>query len=40
MGSKVLSIEQKYKLFINQRSFDKFFEPYPQRESMEKMVIG
>lgn len=40
MSPKMLSIEQKYKLFINQCSFDKFFEPYPQRESMEKMVTG
>lgn len=40
MSPKMLSIEQKYKLFINQRSFDKFFEPYPQRKSIEKMVIG
>lgn len=40
MGSKVLSIGQKYNLFINQCSFDEFFEPYPQRKSIEKMVIG
>ncbi len=38
MSPKMLSIEQKYKLFINQRSLDKFFEPYPQRKSIEKMV--
>lgn len=40
MSPKMLSIEQKYKLFINQCSFDEFFEPYPQRKSIEKMVIG
>ena len=40
MIPKMLSIGQKYNLFINQRSFDKFFESYPQRKSIEKMVIG
>ncbi len=40
MSPKMLSIEQKYNLFINQCSFDEFFEPYPQRKSIEKMVIG
>ncbi|SCQ21443.1 hypothetical protein TFUB4_01661 [Tannerella forsythia] len=40
MSPKMLSIEQKYNLFINQCSFDEFFEPYPQRKSIEKIVIG
>lgn len=39
MGSKVLSIGQKYNLFINRHSFDEFFEPYPQRKSIEKLIV-